>query len=72
MLKLLGFVLVLLSISALGVGVAGIAINAWDGDWRGLAWSALVLALGMAFADRGRHLMFATRSSQDESRRRTA
>jgi hypothetical protein len=58
MLKLLGIALVLLSIGALGVGIAGIAVNAWDRDWRGLAMSAVVLALGMAFADSGRYLVF--------------
>ena len=56
--KLLGLALVLCSISALGVGVAGIALGAWERDWRGLGLSALVLALGMGLADAGRHLAF--------------
>jgi hypothetical protein len=57
MLRPLGLALVLLSIGALGAGIAGIALNAWDRDWHGLALSAVVLALGMAFADGGRNLM---------------
>ncbi len=58
MLKLLGLALVLCSASALGVGIAGIALGAWERDWRGLALSAVVLALGMVLADSGRCLVF--------------
>ncbi len=58
MTKLLGVVIVLVGIPALGVGIAGIALGSWSRDWRGIVLSALVLALGMIFVESGRHLMF--------------
>ena len=58
MTKLLGVVVVLFGIPALGMGIAGIALGGWNRDWRGIALSAMVLALGMILVDTGRHLMF--------------
>lgn len=52
--KLFSLATILSGISALGVGIASLALNAWAHDWRGCALSAAVLALGMVLVDRGR------------------
>jgi hypothetical protein len=57
MLKLLGLIIILLSVSPLGIGVVGIAVNAWGHDWRGFGLSALLLLFGMVLADGGRYLV---------------
>ena len=52
--KLFSLATILSGIGALGVGIAGLALNAWAHDWWGCALSAAVLAIGMGLVDRGR------------------
>ena len=55
--KLFSLGIILLGISALGTGIAGLALNAWAHDWRGCALSLAVLAIGMLFVDSGRYVL---------------
>lgn len=55
--KLFSLGIILLGISALGTGIASLALNAWAHDWRGCALSTAVLAIGMLFVDSGRYVL---------------
>ena len=55
--RLFSVIIILLGISGLGTGIAGLALNAWAHDWRGAALSAFVLAVGMVFVDCGRYVL---------------